>query len=47
MDALLRLSELIKENPNASVEELGAILVEEGYAKNEQCLQNFLDSVST
>jgi hypothetical protein len=46
MDALLRLAELVEENPDMSIEELSDILVSEGYAKNKECLHKFLDVIS-
>ena len=45
MDALSRLIELLEENPEMSIEELSDILVSEGYAKNKNCLPNFLSAI--
>lgn len=41
MDALIRLAELIENNPNISTEEMAKILVEEGHAKSESSLHKF------
>lgn len=45
MDALIRLAELIENNPNMSTEEMSKILVEEGYAKTEDSLRRFFDAI--
>lgn len=45
MDALIRLTELIENNPNMSTEEMAKILVEEGYAKSESSLHKFFDVI--
>lgn len=45
MDALIRLSELIENNPNMSTEEMAKILVQEGYAKSENSLHKFFNVI--
>lgn len=45
MDALIRLSELIENDPNISTEEMAKILVEEGYAKSENSLYRFFNII--